>query len=307
MVLDERALKAFVLVAQTGSMSKAAERLSVSVSTISRLLGKVESMAGTELFVSGSRTKLYNAGHLYLMEVLELLDAHKRLERFGAKYRLTGKPLLRIAAFTRYAEPVVVPLAARLIQKLPKWRLRVDVHAQRDFRTSRFSHPFDFGVGFLIRQLGDELAMRELGRDRLVICLPRTHHLAKKSILTAEDLESEKFVSMTSDTVVGSVVQECLPFLAPENISIETTNTVLALSMTASGLGIHLTNSLAAGPWCDRGCIAVPFMPERQVPIFAFWPEKSSLSSEVLNLCVDEAGKIVQNALKGDCSVSKIP
>ena len=56
MVLDERALKAFVLVAQTGSMSKAAERLSVSVSTISRLLGKVESMAGTELFVSGSRT-----------------------------------------------------------------------------------------------------------------------------------------------------------------------------------------------------------------------------------------------------------
>lgn len=116
MVLDERALKAFVLVAQTGSMSKAAERLSVSVSTISRLLGKVESMAGTELFVSGSRTKLSNAGHLYLMEVLELLDAHKRLERFGAKYRLTGKPLLRIAAFTRYAEPVVVPLAARLIQ-----------------------------------------------------------------------------------------------------------------------------------------------------------------------------------------------
>ena len=71
MVLDERALKAFVLVAQTGSMSKAAERLSVSVSTISRLLGKVESMAGTELFVSGSRTKLSNAGHLYLMEVLE--------------------------------------------------------------------------------------------------------------------------------------------------------------------------------------------------------------------------------------------
>ena len=49
MVLDERALKAFVLVAQTGSMSKAAERLSVSVSTISRLLGKVESMAGTDL------------------------------------------------------------------------------------------------------------------------------------------------------------------------------------------------------------------------------------------------------------------
>ena len=70
-------IEAFLAVARSGTLSKAAEKLYISHSTLSGRIGKLEEEFGTELFLRGKgqkRVELTKAGEAFLPYAVKFLD-----------------------------------------------------------------------------------------------------------------------------------------------------------------------------------------------------------------------------------------
>lgn len=286
----QKRLRVFVVMMQSHSMKTAALRNSVSTATASRMIRQLEEDLGMPLFErEGQHLKPLRNAELFLEKALEMLEAYGRLEDFKRTVLMEGAPQLRVAFFNRYAE-ALAPVMARLLKvKLPDRRIFFDQHSFRDFETTRHLHKFDFAVGYSNKKINESLNFKNIGVDRLMFCMHKSHPLANLPSLSAEEVADEKFIVLSSDTFISRHVSEELPFLSSGSISFEASNTSLALSLVDSGLGMHLTNEIAAAPWKRRSCTCTPLRPEKTIPIQAIWPKKSKLPQDVLEVCIETA------------------
>lgn len=115
-----KALQVFKLTAELGSMTKAAEKLSVSQSSISRFIGLLEDELGTELFIRRDGLSLTPAG-AHLAE--QLNEAFRIIER-GVQQVTHQQDMLRIKVTPSFAmrwllKQADVPEGVRFY---PRWR-----------------------------------------------------------------------------------------------------------------------------------------------------------------------------------------
>jgi DNA-binding transcriptional LysR family regulator len=87
-MIELRLLRAFVTVAETGNVGRAAARLHISQPPLTRQIQQLERDLGTRLFVRGARgVELTDAGALFLEEARNLLtlaeQARERVQRAG--------------------------------------------------------------------------------------------------------------------------------------------------------------------------------------------------------------------------------
>ncbi len=124
--VDGRLLKLLLAVIETGSVTRAAERLGVTQSAVSHLLDKLRAITGDPLFVKSGRGIVATAHAKQLaVQAHELLIS---MERFAASS--TFDPAQWDATFTIAAndfqcDVLLPPLVKRLSAVAPKLRLRV--------------------------------------------------------------------------------------------------------------------------------------------------------------------------------------
>lgn len=117
----------FVAVADCGSFSRAAERLGLSSSHVSRQIARLEDRLQARLFYRTTRrVTLTEAGHALHGQCQRLIE--ERDEAFLAVSDLQGEPkgLLRMTCSVAYGESFVMPLVNGFLEQHP--RLSVDVH-----------------------------------------------------------------------------------------------------------------------------------------------------------------------------------
>jgi DNA-binding transcriptional LysR family regulator len=160
----------FVAVADTGSFSRAAERLRVSSSHISRSVARLEDRLQARLFYRTTRkVSLTESGRAFFARCQRLID--ERDEAVQAIGDLQGggegavKGLLRMTCATAYGEQFIVPLVNDLMERHPLLSVEIEL-------TNR---PLD------LVQEGFDLAIRlgRLGDSSLVATrvAPRVMHL----------------------------------------------------------------------------------------------------------------------------------
>lgn len=125
-------LTTFVAVIDSGSLSGAANRLSVAVSAVSRRLTELESRLGVTLANRSTRGLApTSAGREYYTHAVALLDAFERADRSvsGGEAALGGT--LRVAVPLSYGLNVVAPELHRFAAERPGIRLDVDYSDRR--------------------------------------------------------------------------------------------------------------------------------------------------------------------------------
>ncbi len=124
--LDGRLLKLVVAVVETGSITAASERLGVTQSAVSHLLGKLRRIVGDELFVKSGRGIAATPRALELAdEAREILGA---LARFATPLRFdpaAWRATFTIAANDFQREILLPPLVAQLRREAPGVMLRI--------------------------------------------------------------------------------------------------------------------------------------------------------------------------------------
>jgi DNA-binding transcriptional LysR family regulator len=143
-------IRSVVAIAETGSMSKAAERLNLSQPAISAQIKRLQSLIGGELFSrSANGTALTELGKLALQQSRRIIDANDQLLRLGG----SDKPSIRRLGVSQL-------LAQRLLDEFSKDGLSdvfVSAEHSSEIRRGLLEGFIDVACLFLLDSFGQEL------------------------------------------------------------------------------------------------------------------------------------------------------
>ncbi|MAC46959.1 MAG: LysR family transcriptional regulator [Oceanospirillum sp.] len=120
--LDQfKAIECFIAVAETGSFSKAAERLRLPVSSVSRQVTALESQLKAELLFRTTRQiRLTEVGQLYLSQCQDISERLTNAQALVNSYQSEPSGTLTISAMTSFGELVLTPLIEEFQQQYPQ-------------------------------------------------------------------------------------------------------------------------------------------------------------------------------------------
>jgi DNA-binding transcriptional LysR family regulator len=276
MEFDSRTLRIFCAVVDASGLQAASGRVALSPSAISRIISQLERDIGVSLFDRiGRRLVPTTTGRRFHARCKEALLLMDDLSAFGRTAAPDAKPPLRVAALSRHAETIVAPAMSALLRSASDaGPVQLEMHAQRDFGFSRLARPFDVGFGNLAAPI-EGFETLPLAMSRIVAVLPPDQVAPASQALQPADLAGRRLILLARDTFIGSAVSEILGRDGAPPFCAEVSHTYLALRMVAAGVGIHVTDELAAGDMKRRGFQLAPVSPVRHLVFSAFWPRRT--------------------------------
>jgi DNA-binding transcriptional LysR family regulator len=249
------ALKMFVVTAQLGSFSRAAEQLGKTPSALTKAVNHLESELGARLFErSTRRILLTEIGRVYLETarlVLQRLDeASEEIEQL--QHGLRGS--LKITAPLAYGRAFLDQVCDGFLQQYPQISLQVDL-------CDAFVNLLESGYDLALREGHDDLPgliARVVGSNRLALC-GSPQYLARKGLpvnpqtleqhewlLYQHPLLSREFWWAERDGQRLSLAQPTAPLLRSDNYD-------LLLASALAGRGLLHTPLWSAAPYIADG------------------------------------------------------
>ncbi|NIE64279.1 LysR family transcriptional regulator [Burkholderia sp. Ax-1719] len=256
--MELRHLRYFVAVAETGSLTVAAEqRLFTSQPSLSRQIRDLEEQVGVELFSRSARgVALTSAGKAFLDHArlaLAQVDAAAEAARRAA---LPERKMFALGFLTG-EEMTWLPRAMCVLRdELPSIDVTVSSYYSPDVADALARGKLD--LGFLRAEPGFDLEYRVVDRERLVVLMPADHRLAEQRAIDPQDIAGEPFVMASNK---ARVLHEVIAgYLRAHEIEVSTVhgvdNLAMAMSLVASTRGLALmpeyANNLLPGSVVSR-------------------------------------------------------
>ncbi|PNG45722.1 LysR family transcriptional regulator [Pseudomonas jessenii] len=243
-MIDIRQLRYFVVVAEEEHVGRAAERLHISQSPLSRQIAQLEERLGLTLFErSQQRIRLTRDGQTFLAETRALLTHANRLESLGKRLGRGEEGGLCIGYIENAMHAGVLPNALRVLRAD-----RPNVHValynlssaeqleglrQRSLDIALVSEPpTDDDPDLLSFQVLD---------DPMLLALPEQHPLAQQATLSPEDLADQEWIGVQPrQDANDQFVSACIRAGFTPDVRMQATEPFTALGLVASGLGIAM-------------------------------------------------------------------
>ena len=198
-------LRAFLAVIEEGSLHRAATRLSVSHSALSRQMQALEHELGGKLLERSSTGVQPTAGGYALAARMEKLLVTYDSAMLEVRRLVRGETeRLRIGYLASAYEEYLAPALKRLCQLHPRIKVKLfDLFPGEQITALRRG---EIDVA-LTQEIGDLLGRdfyaRELAATESIVSLPAGHRLASRKQVEIAELENETFVVGTEDRVPG--------------------------------------------------------------------------------------------------------
>ena len=295
MELKAKSIKLFCAVVETGSLLSAANQNALSAPAASRAISQLEDRLRCRLFDRSTKNlTLTEDGKAFYRVAKESMRAWHMLEDFP-KQRASLKRQLRIAVLARHCSNVIIPAVAKILKRHEKTlRVTMDVHQSRDIYYSKFSHPFDVGFGTLLSN-HDDLQKVAIAHLPFRLVVPKDHSLAHKDKVSLDDYENENFIVLSADKLERDYITNLHPPLSPDRIVAELSSTQVALRFVTRGIGVHITDELAALS-VSKDCVAIPLDHPLTIPFYVFWPVSAESLWPEIRQCIAEIAESIQAA-----------
>jgi DNA-binding transcriptional LysR family regulator len=241
--MELKNLKSFVAVAEQLSFIRAARLLHLSQSALTEQIQKLEEELGVPLLLRDRRSvKLTAAGIVFLAEArATLARAEQAVERVQKAARgEVGR--LRIGFVSSAALEIVPGIVVAFRSQFPAVSLDLTNLRTRSQVKALLSESID--VGFVRLPLShDQLTIRVIHREPLVVVLPHGHPLANEAQIRLVQLQNEQFVAYARRWAPGfydAVIQMCTrEGFSPEIVQ-ETGEMYTAIALVGAGVGIAI-------------------------------------------------------------------
>lgn len=240
--MELRHLRYLIAVAETGSLTEAAERrLHTSQPSLSRQIRDLEDQVGVALLTRSARgVVLTEAGKAFLDHArlaLTQVDAAVEAARRAAhptKHRFA-------LGFLTGLEMKWLPRAMQLLhQDLATIDVTVSSDYSPDLADAVARGRLD--IAFMRAEPDHDLEYRTIGQEALVMLMPSDHKLAKRKTVEPKDMIGEPYVAMGNKAkVLRAVIDD---YLARSGVDIEPAqgvdNPAMVMSLVASTRGLAL-------------------------------------------------------------------
>jgi LysR family transcriptional regulator, regulator for metE and metH len=255
MDLEVRHLQLVAAVADTGSLTRAGDRLHLTQSALSHQLRSIESRLDAALFLRvGKRLVLTPAGERLLVSAKDILErlaqAEEDIRRMGKEH--AGVLRLTTECYTCYHW--LPPLLMRYRRSFPRVEVRIDVEATGRPIEMLLAGKIDLAI--VSSPVTDRrLASRKVFDDELVLIAARHHRFAQQPHVRLSELRDETlFIYPPREE--SRVLQDVL---LPAGISparIEAVQLTEAITeLVKAGLGVAVLARWAVQPLVDAGAI----------------------------------------------------
>ena len=247
--MELRQLHYLIAVAREGSFTGAALACNVAQPALSRQIRKFEQELGLPLVDRTTRrTSLTPAGWVAVAAgqrvLAEIAGLQETLGR--TKGLLQGTVAIGV---TQTSGPIDVPkLLAEFSRRYPGVELILTEGLSIDLAHLLREDRLELAiVSELDRQAREQLEVRWVRSEKLVVVLPPNHALRKRKRLAIDDLREERFVSFPRGATIRRAVEHAAEAAGfRPNTDLETNSVGRMLALVAEGLGIAILPSTDA-------------------------------------------------------------
>ncbi|MFT6945112.1 MAG: DNA-binding transcriptional LysR family regulator [Yoonia sp.] len=264
---EYQALRALM---ESGTTSKAAIRLGLSQSAISRSIASLEARTGRLLFErDGGR----------LRPTSEAARMNRRLDPlFEALDRIDGPPdlaqeTLRIVAPPTYAHRFLVHHIATFLKTNPQFFVSLQVSPSEDVIRGILEHRFDLGLtGVELSRDGVRLTPYRV--SSAVCAMHRDHPLATREIIHPEDLDGQALIALTHRHVRRAQLEKVLHACrSTPRIVVEVSTSAAAVGLAKEGLGLTIVNPFPIVQYLSDEVVFRPFASQIEYRSYFITPD----------------------------------
>src|SRR5881398_3635963 len=255
-------LRYFVAVADEGSFSRAAAKVRVAQPSLSQQIRKLEAEVGQPLFDRLPRSVvLTEAGRCFIDYARQILasigDARRCVDEL--KDEVAGR--LAVGAIPTIA-PYVLP---ELVVTFQKHYPEVTLHVVEDVTAviSRRVEAGELDVALASTcQRSPTLRVQLVGSEPLLALVPEGHALAKQTVITLDDLKSQRFLLLHEMHCLSQQVHHLLESrrLHPE-VALAGSQLSTIANMVAAKIGVSIVPHMMVKHQAIPGCVSLPFTP----------------------------------------------
>lgn len=265
--LEIRHLKLIKAIAETGTVSRASEKLFLTQSALSHQLRDMEQKLDAPLFLRLKKKMILTpAGERLLDSAKKLLAELETAERDVRQFNSENGGVLRLATDCYTCYHWLPPLLGDFQKQFPNVRVQIVAEATRNAVAALLAGEIDAAItDSAISE--PELLVSDLFEDELVaVCSPK-HRFAKKAFLRAEDFADEHLFTYKAPLKDLSIIRD---FLAPRGVEpkqhsqIELTEAII--EMVKADLGIAVLANWAARPHLEAGTLVAVRITKKGLP-----------------------------------------
>ena len=270
--------RAFMYAADTGSFTKAAERLNYTPSGVSQLVGALENETGLTLL---RRTRkgvtLTSDGEILLPAVREFLEKENRIYELAAEVKGLLVGSVTIAAYSSISTHWLPEVIRDFEQDYPQIEIRLMEGIRQE--VTRWLDEKKADIGFLSYQEPMPYEWTPLDYDEMLAVLPKDHLYASKESYPLINCETDSFIMPAlgrDDDVVSLFERNGIKL----NIHFTTLENFATMAMIEKGLGMSVMNNLITEKWnCD--IVKIPVDPPSRITLGLAVPSYKQASPAV--------------------------
>ncbi len=255
MAFTLRQLQYFIAVAEQGSVTRAAQNLSISQSSVTEAIKELEGDLGVELFERHPRgLSITHNGHQFLRHATKILATVSDARNAFSETQENTGGTLNIGVTSLVAGYVLSDLLARYRRACPG----VEVSAIED-NGSYLEHLLiggDLDVAVMvISNLRDRMALQAeiLETSPYRLWLPMGHPLVSADIISVADIAREPLIMLTVDEIEENTGKLLSALGARPHVAFRTRSVEAVRSLVATGAGVALLPDLVYRPWSLEG------------------------------------------------------
>ena len=249
-------MKALLAAVDAGSLSAAARRLGVSLTTVSRQVSELEAHLKARLLIRSSRRlALTDAGQTYVTTCKRILEQVAEAERMARGEYSAPRGDLTISAPVCLGRHIVLPIVTEFLEAYPDIDLRLIL-------SDRVSHIVDDHIDLAVRvgTLPDsDFVASRVGEVRRVVCASPKYFKTRGTPKKPSELSAHHCV--TFDQVLPAEVWSFAKGKSTETVQVRSRLTVntadAAVAAAIAGAGVACVLSYQAAAGLRRGVLVL--------------------------------------------------
>lgn len=275
--MDKTKFTAFIVAAEKGSFTAAAEALGYTQPGITRLISLLEEELGFPLFIRDKKgVSLTENGKMMLPAARSVLNSISNAEQLSADIRGVVKGVLTIGSYYSISSMRLPEIIKEFGHRYPDVQVSLREGGNRDMHKWLLEKSVD--CCFCVRPSDVPCDWFPVFNDEIVAWLPKSHPMALTGATAypVKLLSEESFIHTQpgEDTEIDRMLHDLS--IQPKT-RFTTRDAFTTYNMVAAGLGMSFNQRLITEKW-DKSIVEMPFTPPQYISLGIAVPSKTEAS-----------------------------